>query len=396
MTKKSKTHSLYLHFPFCLHLCNYCDFYKHLLRPENSKEKISEFESKLNLQILQMKDYHQQNNADLAELESFYMGGGTPSLWGKQGIQYLQDLISSEFVLKPDVEWTLEVDPNTVSLEVLDLYFELGVNRISVGVQSYDDDYLKLLDRIHQKKDIEYLLNHLKTKKINFSVDLLIGIPLLEKARNIEDEINSLIQFNPSHFSVYILSNRQNYPHLKKMPNDELVAEEYLKVCSILSKAGFHQYEVSNFSLPGFESKHNWNYWLSNNVAAIGPVATGYINLEKMTEKKGAIRYQFQATQNNLKETERLTEEQLKMEEIYLLLRTKRGINLSLLIHKSNQIPEALATLVNLWDEQGLIRYSAQNVISFQHNLILNSKGMIILDTLFIGLWSELEQLNFT
>ena len=175
--------SFYFHFPFCRHLCNYCDFYKHVLEGES---QISQFETKL----LEQWDHHKkilnQNNFQLAPLKTIYIGGGTPSLWGERGVEFLKNLFTKNNVnFEKNHEFTLEVDPDAWSPESLKKWFEFGVNRVSIGAQAFDNDVLAILDRGHNKKEICELAKFLVANNISFSFDLLIGAPKLAKNRNI-------------------------------------------------------------------------------------------------------------------------------------------------------------------------------------------------------------------
>lgn len=316
--------SLYIHFPFCVKLCNYCDFFKHVLEdsPQLKNSQLDSFEELFLSQWEKSNGFLQEQGRMIGELETLYLGGGTPSLWQSRGAKFLGDFLNYKKIkLKHDCEFTLEVDPGTCTEEDIDAWMKIGVNRFSVGVQGYDRELLVLMDRSHGIEDIDKLLNILKRKKANFSVDLMIGLPHKD-TRNIEAEIISLSRFNPSHFSVYILKARKNYLHYEKLPIDEIIRSEYLMVCEKLQTLGFEQYEVSNFARNGKKSRHNQRYWDYAEVAAIGSNATGLI-----VNDEDSIRYQWKSSSAGF-QVENISGSSLMIEKLFLGIRNSKGMNL--------------------------------------------------------------------
>ena len=368
--------SLYLHFPFCRHLCNYCDFFKHVLENET---QVTRYEEILTKQWEKHEDFLKSKHFKLGELETIYIGGGTPSLWGVAGVSYLQDLIKKkQLILASSCEFTLEVDPDAWSEDELERWFDLGVNRVSIGAQSFDDFFLEILDRQHRKVDIEKLLTYLKAKKINFSVDFLIGVPESDQ-RDIEQELKELLTFNPSHMSVYILKTRKNYPHITRLPDEETIADEYLKVCEYLNSSDLKQYEVSNFSKPGFESKHNFKYWQYDSVAAIGANGTGLL-----VYPEKAIRYQWKSSGAELKEDE-ISGTSLIIEKLFLQFRTAAGVE----IDKIFEDEGAKAILDNLYDQWDQKRYLSPN--STRKLIKLSSQGYLMCDSILDDIFREID-----
>ncbi|MDA8792558.1 radical SAM protein [Bacteriovoracaceae bacterium] len=366
---KNQIHSLYIHFPYCRHLCNYCDFYKHKLSSENDDITTKNFNSKLINQFSQLEHFHSENNFQLGVLETLYIGGGTPSLWGEKGIQLFSNKVDRSLKLKANCEFTLEVDPGTATFNQLDQWQKLGVNRFSCGVQSVDDNYLALFDRFHRLEDVENLLNYFFERDINFSVDLLLGAPQGREKRNIQWEINKILQFKPKHLSVYILSTRKNYPLFDSLPEDDLIEKEYFFVADVLQGHGFNHYEVSNFAIPGFESMHNQAYWKMDSVAAAGPIGTGFL-YQKGHET--ALRYQSNSSLDKIT-TEILNKKQLCLERLYLSLRSNIGVQLGDNLAQYNLSKES-EKLFNQWVNDGF------GVIG-NDKFIFNYRGWIMLDT---------------
>ncbi len=295
-------------------------------------------------------------------LKTIYLGGGTPSLWGTSGVHFLkEELQKREINFSENYEFTLEVNPKTWTKEVLDSWIELGVNRFSIGVQTLDVNLVSYLDRLHSHEDIVQILSYFHTNQLNFSVDFMLGLPNSEKyKRNVLEELELIEKYSPSHYSVYILTVKENYPHLKAIPSEEWIETEYLNVSSFLNSIGYDHYEISNFSKLNKQSKHNMRYWESKTVAALGPSATGYFREEK-------IRYKWQ-TKNPLPTLEFLTDSELRMEEVYMLLRTSLGLDLKLMSHEFRKLGEA-------WVGRKLAQIK-------DDRLRLNSSGYLVLDSL--------------
>lgn len=356
--------SLYLHVPFCKHLCNYCDFYKRKL--DSTQNQFEEFHQFLNDSFRRHELLMKDHGIRWSPLDTVYLGGGTPSLWGKQGAEFFKTF---NLPILPDAEFTMEIDPGTWNEELLSSWKELGLNRISVGTQTLDPQFLKVMDRIHSLEDSVNFLSHLNKENWNFSLDFLLGIPFSrEHKRDIKKELDLLLEHSPKHISLYILNARSKYPHIQNLPDDEYIREEYLFVSEYLRAQGFHHYEVSNFALPGFESKHNLKYWRGESVAALGPTGTGYFALK--TER--ALRYKWKVSHGEV-ELEELGPSELEMEETYLSLRTSLG-------WKPKEQSEKLSQVFQTWVNRG---YGSVN----EGRMILNSSGFLMLDSLMDDLF---------
>ncbi len=311
--------SYYVHFPHCRHLCNYCDFFKSVPKVLGD---YSDFESYLDQAFVLHEKFLVEQGYAPAAIETLYMGGGTPSLWGAKGVETFLNRLrrSGHKLFAPDYEWTMEINPGSHSEADLRGYFELGLNRASIGTQSMDGRFIKLLDRVHVKEEALSTLERVAKYTSNFSVDLMLGLPYSEElGRDITRELEELLSFGPKHLSLYILTVKGNYVHRAHLPSDEWIEREFLEVSELLRSRGYQHYEVSNFALEGYDSKHNRRYWDAKTVAALGPSATGYL-----AERR--LRYKWPGM--NLKlDLEELTEAELKLERLYLNLRTDRGIN---------------------------------------------------------------------
>jgi len=368
MQAKLTVKSLYLHYPFCRHLCNYCDFFKNV--PKGS-EDVDAFEE----QLEHMFERHQllldEKGYEWGELESLYLGGGTPSLWGARGAKKLEELLSKyDIKLSQDVEFTLEVNPGSWTDETLEAWQAIGVNRFSLGIQALDSTFIKLLDRVHNLDDVHDTLVKFSAMKANFSVDFMLGLPFSEKyQRKILEELDQILKYSPNHISLYILTVKDHYVHIDHLPDEEWIEREYLEVSNYLKQRDFDHYEVSNFSRPGYESHHNKEYWKMNSVAAIGPSATGLLS-------DIGFRYKWKVSKSEYVE-EVLSEKEIFLERVYMGLRINDGLELNMFNN------DEFETIAQGWVERNIAEFKEDKVI-------LNSAGFLILDSLMNELFLKL------
>jgi len=363
--------SLYIHFPFCRHLCNYCDFYKNI--PGDKVKEYESYQTSLVKGFEHLQTLFKENDFSLKTLNTLYLGGGTPSLWGDMGASFLKNfLLERSIVLGPNCEFTLEVNPGGWTKEGLLAWREIGVNRYSLGIQSLNPHFLKLIDRIHNIEDVYDTLKYFSQNKFSFSVDFMLGLPFSKKfKRNIISELDEILSYEPEHISLYILTTKAGYIHKDHLPDDEYIEEEYLSVSNYLIEKGYDHYEVSNFSKRGKESKHNLQYWKSESVAALGPSATGFL-------KETQTRFKWKMTTVDFV-LEKLTDEEMKLEEVYMALRINRPFDLSKFTKKTSELKKVL----DQWEDKDLIHSRNGFVVS------LNSKGFLILDSLMDDLFKH-------
>ncbi len=317
-----------------------------------------------------MLDKHQglllQNNLEMSELRTLYIGGGTPSLWGERGATFLKNQFSKRGIsLSSEGEFTLEVNPGTWDDEGIEAWKDFGINRYSLGVQSLRTDYLKLLDRVHSVEDVLETLTYFNKHQYNFSVDFMLGLPRSKTMkRTVLKELEEILAFNPNHISLYILTAKSNYKFKGELPDENFLEEEFLGVANFLSNLGYSHYEVSNFAKNGFESEHNLSYWKSESVGALGPSAVGLLSEEK-------LRYKWKPKGAEL-EIEKLTHEQFQLESLYMSMRTNRGFKPEDLFPGKD---DAVSPVLRDWVNNGLGRGDF-------NEFYLSSKGMLVLDGL--------------
>ena len=260
---------IYIHIPFCASKCSYCDFYS----LAGHESKMDKYQSALIRHIEetapQMEPYY---------IDTLYFGGGTPSFYGAKRICEIFNTLKRTAKVLKTAEVTVEMNPDSVTQEDLRMLRAEGVNRISLGVQSANDDILRLIGRRHTFKQAEQAVKMAKAEGFdNISIDLIYGLPSQTK-NDWADTLSKSIALRPAHFSCYGLKVEDGTPMCKYrgspfLPNDDEQADMYLYMTDILEHYGYPQYEISNFSLPSKESKHNLKYWRLDDYMGFGPGA---------------------------------------------------------------------------------------------------------------------------
>lgn len=266
--------SLYVHIPWCVQKCPYCDFNSHALKQEVPE---STYVGHLLDDLSQDLDYVQGR-----KLSTIFIGGGTPSLFSAQAIDQLLQGIKARIPFADDIEITMEANPGTVEAERFIGYRQAGVNRISIGVQSFQKAHLSVLGRIHNACEAQNAAKLAATIGLNtFNLDLMHGLPK-QSVANAMDDLSQAIALNPPHLSWYQLTIEPNtlfYSKPPKLPEDELLWDIQEQGHKLLSAHGYQQYEVSAYAKPGQQCRHNLNYWRFGDYLGIGCEAHGKITL---------------------------------------------------------------------------------------------------------------------
>ncbi|MCL2884407.1 MAG: coproporphyrinogen III oxidase family protein [Oscillospiraceae bacterium] len=257
---------LYIHVPFCVSKCTYCDFYSIPLPDEEVLDAYADAVRR----ALDAPDVGAGKQAD-----TLYFGGGTPSLLGARRLTKIIDTAAEKFGLH-GAEITLEVNPGDNLTETLSAFVKAGGNRVSVGMQAADDKTLRWLGRRHAFSDVKRAISDVFHAGINnFSLDLLLGVAG-QTSQTVQNSAAFCQSAGASHVSAYILKIESGVPFCHPLPEEDTTASLYLSACDALESLGFIQYEISNFSVPGAESRHNLKYWRGEDVLAIGPAAHGF------------------------------------------------------------------------------------------------------------------------
>lgn len=269
--------SIYIHIPFCRSRCRYCDFNTYggleQLIPQYTQALLRELQSWKDLSL---------------PVKSIYFGGGTPSLLSFENLEKILKVCYASFNIEKGAEITLEANPGTVTLNRLKNIKAAGVNRLSIGVQSFDDGLLKILGRLHNASEArEAIAQARKAGFDDISLDLMYGLPA-QSLKQWEDSLKEAIELEPEHLSLYALTLEEETPLYRDInsgiitaSDPDLAADMYLLAEDGLEKAGYVHYEISNWAMPGSESRHNLNYWQSGSYIGIGAAAHSYFNGER-------------------------------------------------------------------------------------------------------------------
>lgn len=278
--KTMKTVGIYVHVPFCKQKCKYCDF----ISFQNCENYFDDYFECLKKEITEKANEINSENKEIL-IDTIYFGGGTPSIVCEKYIEEVLNKIYEYYNVSENAEITVEVNPGTVDKFKLEKYFEIGINRLSIGLQSTDDKLLKMLGRIHTYKEFENTYD--LARKIGFkniNVDLMIGLPS-QSLKNVHDSLEKIVQKNPEHISVYSLiieENTKMFDLIEKgeleLPDEDVERKMYWSVKKFLEENGYIHYEISNFSKSGFESKHNANCWNQHEYLGFGIAAHSYFN----------------------------------------------------------------------------------------------------------------------
>lgn len=324
-----KKPGIYIHIPFCKSRCSYCDFATDVYR---NAESVERYVSALCREIQNSRFTVQDS------VETLYFGGGTPSLLTADQLGKIINALSRKFSIGGDIEFTLEMNPATVTLEKLRDFRGIGVNRASFGIQTFDDRALKILARGHNADDARKTLELLRKSNFdNISFDLIAGLPNQTLA-NWENNLSQALDLGPEHLSLYLLEIHEDTPLAEQirskrqpLPDEDLAAEMYEMMLEKAAEKGYLQYEISNFSRPNFESRHNSKYWFCDPVVAFGVSAHSFDGTQRWANERDTRKYvrMVESGQSPIIASEKLSDRQLSSEFAFLNLRMTAGLDLS-------------------------------------------------------------------
>ena len=329
-----------MHIPFCKQKCKYCDFVSFT----NKEDMVKDYFDCLLMEIEEKaKDYNVEIINGIKQkvrVNTIYIGGGTPSFANEKYIEQVINKIKECFKVLKTAEITIEVNPGTVTEEKLKKYYEIGINRISIGLQSTNNNLLKMLGRIHNYSEFENTYNMARNVGFkNINVDLMIGLPT-QTIEDVQESLNKIIEKSPEHISVYSLiveENTKMFDLIKSgklvLPEEDVERKMYWLVKNRLEEVGYKHYEISNFAKPKKESKHNMNCWKQESYLGIGVAAHSYFNgtrFSNITNLKQYINnYQNGASVHNIVFHENQDKEQMMKEYVLLGLRKIDGVDIT-------------------------------------------------------------------
>ena len=364
---QKKPTSAYVHIPFCTQICYYCDFSKVFIKNQP-------VDSYLEHLLEEFQSY------DIQKLTTLYIGGGTPTALSAPQLEVLLNGLTKNLDLSALEELTIEANPGDLDADKIAVLKNSAVNRVSLGVQTFDDKMLKKIGRSHLEKDIYENIDRLKLAGFdNISIDLIYALPG-QTMEQVKDNVAKAIGLDIPHMSLYSLILENHTVFMNRMrrgklplPKEELEAEMFEYIIAELERAGFEHYEISNFSKSGFESRHNLMYWDNAEYYGIGAGASGYVNGVRY-KNHGPIRHYLSAVEEG---NARITEEHLSQkeqmeEEMFLGLRKKSGVSMARFEEKFGRTFDGLyGEIVRDLVQQGLMQIEGDRVRMTKRGLFL-------------------------
>jgi oxygen-independent coproporphyrinogen-3 oxidase len=372
---------LYIHWPFCKNKCHYCDF----VAFEKHTEFINAYHKALCEEIRRFVTL--RHNECLLPIRTIFFGGGTPSLYPLPLLVELCDLLRSLFDLSAVEEVTLEVNPGGITQDHLRAWKEVGINRLSIGVQVLDDEVLARLNRFQTQKDVEELFTYAPLYFSNLSADFIMGLPGVSE-ENWYKSIATALTWTLSHCSVYALMVHEQTPlyfnikkGILKLPQEHTLTNLFTTTIDMLESSGFEHYEISNFARSGFQSIHNTAYWERKPYQGFGLGAASFDGERRTTNIKNLKRYlEVYNPLLSHKElvyhsTETLSPHQRELEELMLALRQKKGIDLHRVIYsKDSDKRKAVFDQIELLKSHKLIDEKEGRIFLTRQGILLENE----------------------
>ncbi|MBD3234723.1 MAG: radical SAM family heme chaperone HemW [candidate division Zixibacteria bacterium] len=381
-----KSAGIYIHIPFCVSKCHYCDFYS-VPKAENL---IAEFIDCIHSEI----ESASLRFAKECEVNTIYFGGGTPSILPAESLVEILNSVKSDFFISDSTEITLEANPESVTTDELKLLRQAGFNRISIGVQSFENKDLLFLRRVH---DSDQALNAVKVAQntgfANISIDLMFAIP----EQSIDTAISNIEKaatLEVKHISLYGLTSEPGTPlgksvedGLVTLPDGDRYADFYLNICDKLRSLGYQKYEISNFAKPGYECGHNLNYWNYGTYFGFGPSGHSAIidcnqnrlRVERFWNIRDLQTYIkcIRSEESTVETKEILNDKQIRLEKLQLQLRQQCGIAITeIMMDKTGSFREYLEILAGI----------GHVIITPDERIILTDEGAVVADELILNL----------
>ena len=364
---QKKPTSAYVHIPFCTQICYYCDFSKVFIKNQPVDSYLEHL----------LQEFH---SYDIQKLRTLYIGGGTPTALSASQLEVLLDGLTKNLDLSMLEELTIEANPGDLDADKIAVLQNSAVNRVSLGVQTFDDKMLKKIGRSHTEKDIYENIDRLKLAGFdNISIDLIYALPG-QTMDQVKDNVAKAIALDIPHMSLYSLILENHTVFMNRMrrgklplPKEELEAEMFEYIIAELERAGFVHYEISNFSKQGFESRHNLMYWDNAEYYGIGAGASGYVDGVRY-KNHGPIRHYLKAVEEG---SARINEEHLSQreqmeEEMFLGLRKKSGVSMARFEEKfARSFQELYGEIVKDLVQQGLMQLDGDRVRMTKRGLFL-------------------------
>ena len=367
--------SAYVHVPFCRHRCGYCNF----TVIANRDDLVEDFLRAIEIELSWI------SSEGSVEVDTLFFGGGTPTHLSPSQLERFFSVVSRTFLPSEDCEISIEANPEDIDPAIIDVCSAFGVNRVSLGVQSFREDKLQTLERGHRGEQVTRCVDAIRTKIDNVSLDLIFGSPN-ETLQQWQRDLEQAIQLCPTHISTYGLTYepgtqfhvRREKQELRQLPED-LEREMYELAIDRLTAGGYEHYEVSNFALPGSRCRHNENYWLCGPFYGVGPGASSFVHGVRRSNHRSTTTYLKRVLANEppVEESEQLTEEDLAHERLVFGMRRLDGIDREKFrVATGLDVTEVAGENLNWLVEEGLLELTEQNVR-------LTRKGLLVSDSIW-------------
>ena len=371
--------SLYIHFPWCVKKCPYCDFNSFELDHDNfEQEYLNALQSDLNEE--------KEMVAGPITLHSIFMGGGTPSLFSADAIHRVLDMVNGLFTIEANAEITLEANPGTTDQASFDGYYNAGINRISIGVQSFQDELLLALGRIHSADDALHAFSAARSAGFtNINIDLMHGLPgqTLDAAMEDLEIATSLESEHLSWYQLTIEPNTYFHKFPPKLPDEDRLWDIFEQGLLLLERKGFCRYEISAFSKPSYQCQHNCNYWSFGDYLGIGAGAHGKISISDSgftIERTTRTRSPQDYLKNPRRKSTRVPPGSLILEFMMNTLRLKDGFTLSRFEQRTGLPKDKIAIFLQAGLDRQLLRYDDND----DQHILPTELGMRYLDELLL------------
>ena len=380
----TQANAVYIHIPFCKKICHYCAFNKYFYDGQPVDRYLMGLDTEMSLYQLEQEQ----------PMDTIYIGGGTPSCLSMSELDQLLASVRQRLSFNEQTEFSFEINPGELTLEKCYLLREYGVNRISMGVQTFNDQLLRRIGRNHRERHIRQSIDWFRQAGFeNLSIDLIFRLPG-QTVDDFNDSLSKALALELPHYSLYslIIENKTVFHQLMRegklpLPSEDLDADMFQLAIDRLADAGIHQYEVSNFSMPGYESRHNLKYWHYAPYYGFGAGAHGFINGERYYNH-GPVHHYLKQTEQQQKpiiDASVLSRNEQMEESVFLALRTTDGLDLETFAQTFGQRAENLfQEFFEQQEARGLLIREASRVA-------LTSRGMFLADTVFRDLIGWLQ-----
>ena len=379
----------YLHIPFCRRRCHYCDF----ATGRGTGELIETYVQSLCSQIGSIATPHSSSKTEEV-LQTVFFGGGTPSLLTGEQLSRLLTVLRKQLQFSSTAEISLEANPGTINRQKLTDFRAAGVNRISLGAQAFQPELLEACGRLHGVEEVYQAVTDLRLAGFeNFNLDLIFGLPH-QTLDHWQESLQEVIRLAPPHVSLYDLTvesgtrfGRLYKPGSQPLPSDLDTVEMYKLAIALLSEAGYHHYEVSNFAKPGYECRHNRVYWENRSYYGLGMGATGYVEGRRYENPKTLAEYFQMVERHAMPTAERVSPQDRLVDTLMLGLRLSEGISIPELVAQFGQ--EAMDTILSTlqtYRERSWVEASGDRL------RLLPPDGWLFSNSILVDLMAALSQ----